>query len=95
MYINENTHFSFSNLHSVLFNSRQIFCIPESPSLFPLRSSSLRFEGLELNAEVRAAQPSAVILLLFNLQRQKQKQKTKRLETFFKLFHSQLITKEG
>jgi len=69
--MHKNTHFSFSNLHCGFFNRGQIFSIPEFRSSFPLRSSSIRFEGFELNAEVRAAQPSAVKLLLFNLQRNK------------------------
>ncbi len=73
IYINENTHFSFSNMHCAFSNRGQIFSIPVFLSLFPLRSSSIRFEGFELNAEVRAAQPAAVILLLFSLQRKKTK----------------------
>ncbi len=71
MYINENTHFNFSNMHCVFSNRGQIFSIPVFPSLFPLRSSSIRFEGFELNAEVRAAQLFSVILLLLSLQRKK------------------------
>jgi len=79
--MHKNTHLSFSNLHCGFFNRGQIFSIPEFSSLFPLRSSSIRFEGFELNAEIRAAQPSAVILWLFSLQRKKT-----RTERFFSLF---------
>jgi len=45
----------------------EISVTPELPNLFSLRSSTIRFEGFELKAEVRAAQPSAVILLQLNL----------------------------
>lgn len=40
---------------------------PESPSVFPLRFSSIRCEGFELRAEVRAAHPFSVTLLLLRL----------------------------
>ena len=44
---------------------------PESPSLFPLRFSSIRCEGFDVRAEVRSAQPSSVVLLSFSLERER------------------------
>ena len=67
-----NIFFTYSSVCSVQcgFSSRSEMCFtPESPSLFPLRFSSIRCEGFDLRAEVRAAQPSFVILLLLSLWR--------------------------
>ncbi|XDV23246.1 hypothetical protein PO909_027914, partial [Leuciscus waleckii] len=58
---------SFSSLHCGFISRSQRFFTPESPSLFPLRSSSLRCDGFDFRAEVTAEQPSSVILQYLNL----------------------------
>ena len=77
------TYSSFCSLQCG-FSSRTEMCFtPESPSLFPLRFSSIRCEGFDLRAEVRAAQPSSVILLLLSLLGKREIERERKCDIFF------------
>jgi len=51
------TYPSFSSLHRGSSNRAESCFIPKSVMTFPLRSSSLRWDGFDLRAELRSAQP--------------------------------------
>lgn len=62
-----NTHSSVFSLQCWCCNKSEMCFTPESPSLLPLRCSSVRCVGFDVRAEVRAAQPSGVILTSLSL----------------------------
>ncbi|XDV26517.1 hypothetical protein PO909_030202, partial [Leuciscus waleckii] len=53
---------SFSSLNCGFISRSLRFFTPESPSLFPLRFSSLRCDGFDFSAEVRMRLCFSVIL---------------------------------
>ncbi len=67
---NNITNCSFSSLQRGSFSRSERSFTPESPGSLLLRSSSLRWEGFDISAKARAAQPSSPILQSYSLQRE-------------------------
>ncbi len=73
------TNCSFSSLHCVFISRSLRFFTPESPSLFPLRFSSLMCDGFDFRAEVR-------IRLCFSVILHKHRLKTERENTINQIY---------
>lgn len=61
------THLSVCSLQCGFSSTVESSFTPESPGLFPLKSSSLKCEGLDVRADAREVQLFSVILQFDNL----------------------------
>lgn len=66
-------HCSFVRRHCGSSRKEESVFTPESPGSLRFRFSSLRWEGLDVRDEARAAQPSSLILQLHSLDREPRK----------------------